>query len=306
MSYENINYDYWKKVILRAQIGMAICVFFVEIAINTILYVTRSQGYNPDTIVEKLIRYQLITTLCNVFPIILSWLLCKHIEDDHVRKYILTLAMSLICLNISFSHYQFTPTFLTFIIPILFTIMYEDKKMCRNVTIIVVIFLIMPILARAADPLYNTDIAPEAIISVALLILMCIFSNMIISVLVNRRSELNTALVQAEKAKYIDEINAKNKELEMLSNEAFEAIAKAVDVNDPYTAGHSRRVAQYSKMIAECIGYSDKELEEVFCAGLIHDVGKLGIDNRIINKQGRLSDEQYEEIKKHPVMGYQI
>lgn len=59
-------------------------------------------------------------------------------------------------------------------------------------------------------------------------------------------------------------------------------------------------------MIAEYLGYSEKELEEIYCAGLIHDVGKLGIDNQIINKQGKLSDEEYREIKRHPLMGYEI
>lgn len=306
MSYEYVNYEYWRKIITRAQIGMAVCVFIVEAVVNTILYVTRSQGYNPDTIVNKLIRYQLLTTLFNVLVICLSCFLCRCIKSDGKRKYILTIAMSLICLNTAYSHYQFTPTFLTFIIPILFTIMYEDKKMCRNITIMVVMMLIMPILARGGDSLYNVDIVPESIISIALLILISVFSTMIITVLVNRKLELNNALIQAEKVKYIDEINAKNKELELLSNEAFEAIAKAVDVNDPYTAGHSRRVAQYSKMIAACLGYSDTELEEIYCAGLIHDVGKLGIDNQIINKPGKLSEEEFEEIKKHPLMGYEI
>lgn len=306
MSYEYINYEYWRKVITRAQIGMAICVFIVEAIVNSILYATRSQGYNPDTIVEKLIRYQLITTLCNVLPILLSWLLCKYIHENQVRKYILTIAMALICLNTAFSHYQFAPTFLTFIIPILFTIMYEDKKMCRNVTIAVTAMLIIPVCARGGDRQYNTDIVPEAIISLALLVLISVFSNMIITVLVSRRIELNNALIQAEKVKYIDELNAKNKELETLAYETFEAIAKAVDVNDPYTAGHSRRVALYSRMIAESLGYSEEEQEEVYCAGLIHDVGKLGIDNRIINKQGKLTDEEYIEIKKHPLMGYEI
>lgn len=59
-------------------------------------------------------------------------------------------------------------------------------------------------------------------------------------------------------------------------------------------------------MIAEYLGYSEKELEEIYCAGLIHDVGKLEIDNQIINKQGKLSDEEYREIKRHPLMGYEI
>ena len=306
VTYEGIQYEQWRKVITRAQIGMAICVFFSEAVVNTILYVTRSQGYNPDTIAGKLVRYQLITTLCNVLPIVISWLLCKHIEKEQVRKYVLTLAMSLICLNTSFSHYQFTPAFLTFIIPTMFTIMYEDKKMCRNVTIISVLMMGFPIVARGSDADYNTDIGPEAVISITLLVLISVFSTKIITVLVNRRTELNEALLQAEKVKYIDELNAKNKELEILSNETFEAIAKAVDINDPYTAGHSRRVAQYSRIIAEHMGYSEKELEEIYCAGLIHDVGKLGIDKCIINKPGKLSEEEYSEIQRHPLMGYEI
>ncbi|MGN0368195.1 MAG: HD-GYP domain-containing protein [Wujia sp.] len=306
MSYEYINYDYWKKVIIRAQVGMAICIFFVEAIVNTILFVTKSQGYNEDTIASKLIRYQLLTTVFNALVIFISYILSNRIKNDQIVKYILTIAMALICFNTAFSHYQFTPTFLTFIIPILFTIMYEDKKMCRNITLTVIALLILPIVSRGSDKLYNTDIVPEAIISLALIILISAFSVMIISVLVNRRVELNNALVQAEKAKHFDELNAKNKELEMLANEAFEAIAKAVDINDPYTAGHSRRVAQYSRMIAQKLGYSDKELEEIYCAGLIHDVGKLGIDNRIINKNGALTQEEYQEIKKHPVMGYEI
>lgn len=306
MFFEEIQYGQWKKVITRAQIGMAICVFFAEAVVNTILFVTRSQGYGPGTIVEKLIRYQLVTTLCNVLPIVISQILFKYIHNVQVRKYALTVAMSLICLNTAFSHYQFAPTFLTFIIPIMFTIMYEDKKMCRNITIISVLMLIPPIIARGSDSGYNADIGPEAVISVTLLVLISIFSTKIITVLVNRRTELNEALLQAEKVKYIDELNEKNKELELLSNETFEAIAKAVDVNDPYTAGHSRRVAQYSKIIAEKMGYSEKELEEIYCAGLIHDVGKLGIDRCIINKPGRLSEDEYNEIKKHPLMGYEI
>ena len=134
MQYEYIDFEHWRKVITRAQIGMAICVFVVEIVVNTILFVTRSQGYNPDTIGEKLIRYQLLTTVCNLIPIGISWFVCKYVNNEGIKKYILTSAMAFICLNTAFSHYQFAPTFLTFIIPIMFTIMYEDKKMCRTDT----------------------------------------------------------------------------------------------------------------------------------------------------------------------------
>ncbi len=306
MGTEKINYAQWQRLIKRALLGMAIAQFVVEVVVNTILFVTKQQGYNEDTIVEKLIRYQLFTTMFNVVVMVLCHFLCEKIKSDDKKKYILTLSMSFVCLNIAYSHYQFAPTFLAFTIPLVFTIMYEDRKMCWNVTIIDIALMAFPIVARGMDEGYNTDIVPEAIITLAILIVLTLFCKIIIDVLITRRKELNDALVQAEKAKYIDELNAKNEELEELSREIFEAIAKAIDANDPYTAGHSRRVAKYAKMIASQMEFTPDEIDEIYYAGLIHDVGKLGLDNRIINKNGRLTDEEFAEIKRHPSLGYEI
>ncbi len=306
MGSEKIDYAQWQRLIKRVILGMAIVQFVVEAVVNTILFVTKQQGYNEDTIVAKLIRYQLLTTVFNIVVMLLCHFLCVAIKNEDKKKYMLTLSMSLVCFNIAYSHYQFAPTFLTFTIPLVFTIMYEDKHMCKNITIINIALLSMPIMARGMDVGYNTDIVPEAIITLAILILLTFFCMSIIDVMTTRRKELNDALIQAEKAKFIDELNAKNKELEELSREIFEAIAKAIDANDPYTAGHSKRVAQYAKMIAMRMDLSPDEIEEVYYAGLIHDVGKLGIDNKIINKNGGLTDEEYAEIKRHPSLGYEI
>jgi len=306
MGTEKIDYAQWQRLIKRALMGMAIAQFVVEVVVNTILFVTKQQGYNEDTIVAKLIRYQLLTTLFNALVIAVCYILCVKVKSDEKKKYILTLSMSLVCFNVAYSHYQFAPTFLTFTIPMVFTIMYEDKKMCRNVTIIDVALMALPIVARGMDDGYNTDIVPEVIITLAILILLTLFCTFVIDVLTTRRKELNEALVQAEKAKYVDTLNAKNRELEELSHEIFEAIAKAIDVNDPYTAGHSRRVAKYAKMIASRMSFSPDEIEEIYYAGLIHDVGKLGIDNQIINKNGKLDDKEFAEIKRHPTLGYEI
>lgn len=306
MGSEEINYGQWQRLIKKSLFGMAICQFVVEIIVNTLLFVTKQQGYNEETIVVKLIRYQAMTTLFNALVISLCHFLCEKIKSNEIKKYILTISMSLVCFNIAYSHYQFAPTFLTFTIPLSFTIMYEDKKMCRNVTIIDLAFLILPVLARGTDAEYNTNIGPEAIISSTIIILLAVFCTFVIDVLTARRAELKNALVLAEKAKYVDELNVKNKELEELSREIFEAIAKAIDVNDPYTAGHSRRVALYAKMIASRMDFSADEIEEIYYAGLIHDVGKLGIDNKIINKNDKLTDAEYAEIKRHPNFGYEI
>ncbi len=306
MGTEKVDYAQWQRLIKRALFGMAIAQLVVEIIVNTILFLTKQQGYNEDTIAMKLIRYLLLTTVFNIMVIMLCHFLCSKIKGDDKKKYVLTLSMSFVCFNIAYSHYQFAPTFLTFTIPLVFTIMYEGKKMCRNVTIIDIALMVLPIAARGMDEGYNTDIVPEAIITLAVLILLTFFCRIVIDVLVTRRKELNDALVQAEKAKYVDELNAKNQELEELSHEIFEAIAKAIDANDPYTAGHSRRVARYAKMIASQMDFSPDEIEEIYYAGLIHDVGKLGLDNRIINKNGRLTDEEFTEIKRHPALGYEI
>ena len=84
------------------------------------------------------------------------------------------------------------------------------------------------------------------------------------------------------------------------------ALVNAIDAKDRYTHGHSSRVADYSRKIAELAGKSEKECEEIYYAALLHDVGKIGIPGSIINKDGKLTDEEYGIIKQHPTKGVQI
>ncbi len=86
----------------------------------------------------------------------------------------------------------------------------------------------------------------------------------------------------------------------------IEVLATAIDAKDPYTQGHSRRVTLYSVAIAEELNMTRKEVENVRYAGLLHDVGKIGIKDSIIRKPGRLTDEEYAIIKKHPAIGAKI
>jgi len=95
-------------------------------------------------------------------------------------------------------------------------------------------------------------------------------------------------------------------EMKELFVQTAEALAGAIDAKDGYTHGHSLRVAKYSKKIAQMAGLSEEECEKVYFAGMLHDVGKIGIDNSIINKEGKLTEEEYNQIKQHPVYGMQI
>ena len=91
-----------------------------------------------------------------------------------------------------------------------------------------------------------------------------------------------------------------------LFEQTAEALATAIDAKDKYTHGHSTRVAQYSTQIAREAGKSEEECEKVYFAALLHDVGKIGVPDAVINKDGKLTDEEFAQIKLHPVYGNQI
>lgn len=91
-----------------------------------------------------------------------------------------------------------------------------------------------------------------------------------------------------------------------LFEETTEALANAIDAKDKYTRGHSARVATISRMIAEDAGFSKEECEQIYFSALLHDVGKIGVPDSVINKPGKLTDEEFRQIKQHPVLGYQI
>ncbi len=97
-----------------------------------------------------------------------------------------------------------------------------------------------------------------------------------------------------------------NQKVESLNMEVVSALAEAIDAKDAYTNGHSSRVAKYSRMIAAKLGYPETEQNEIYMMGLLHDVGKIGVPDEVINKPGRLTDEEFEMIKAHPVIGSRI
>ncbi|MGN0407675.1 MAG: HD-GYP domain-containing protein [Bacteroides sp.] len=102
------------------------------------------------------------------------------------------------------------------------------------------------------------------------------------------------------------EVEKKTEENERLFIHVVHSLADAIDAKDTYTNGHSGRVAKYSKEIARRYGYSDKAQSDIYMMGLLHDVGKIGVPDAVINKPAKLSDEEFEMIKNHPVMGARI
>jgi putative nucleotidyltransferase with HDIG domain len=86
----------------------------------------------------------------------------------------------------------------------------------------------------------------------------------------------------------------------------IKSLAAAIDAKDPYTRGHSDRVARFSLAIAREMRLEKESLERVQIAALLHDVGKIGIDDAVLRKPDRLTDEEFAVIKRHPAMGANI
>ena len=102
------------------------------------------------------------------------------------------------------------------------------------------------------------------------------------------------------------EIIIDSREKQELLHGIATAFAKAIDFRDAYTGDHSKRVAQLSNRIAEEMGLSEKEIFETYIGALVHDVGKIGVPDHILRKQGPLSEEEYSIIKQHPEIGARI
>ncbi len=105
---------------------------------------------------------------------------------------------------------------------------------------------------------------------------------------------------------YISDLKSASEENRQLFIDSIEMIAAAVDAKDPYTKGHSRRVSQYSVILARELGLADEEVDKIRISATLHDVGKIGVEDRVLKKPGVLTNEEFDIMKRHTVMGYEI
>lgn len=117
--------------------------------------------------------------------------------------------------------------------------------------------------------------------------------------------DTNKVIVDAHK-KEMQLLNERHESAKTMILQTSEALASAIDAKDKYTNGHSKRVSDYSVMIAKRAGKSADECEKIRIIALMHDVGKIGIPDNVINKDSKLNDEEYALIKQHPSIGKDI
>ena len=154
---------------------------------------------------------------------------------------------------------------------------------------------------RSGVTIYLAAAAPDlSQDSISANVIMTAFAYILISFIFLSTITLLKNIVNEQNIKIESEKNV------TLTTDMIKALVKTIDAKDPYTNGHSVRVAEYSKMIAEQ-EYSDtQKIQNIHNIALLHDIGKIAIPDEIINKPGKLTDEEYNLIKAHTITGAQI
>ncbi|MCR5302376.1 MAG: HD-GYP domain-containing protein [Lachnospiraceae bacterium] len=183
---------------------------------------------------------------------------------------------------------------LVILIILMVEIMRNRKCLRRRMMIPLLLFAFVPFVASILQ-LFLYGLSLTNISMVGMVVVLYIFSFLDMNDTVGHANELEIELLKNER-----------KNMRLLFEQTAEALANAIDAKDTYTHGHSTRVAEYSREIAIRAGLRDEEVDEVYFSAMLHDVGKIGVPDTIINKDGKLTDEEYEAIKKHPVIGKQI
>ncbi len=119
----------------------------------------------------------------------------------------------------------------------------------------------------------------------------------------NRAYQRNLETMVQERTR---QLNQANDDLRNLFIGSIKALAQALEAKDRYTQGHSARVAEESVRIARYLSLSEEEIQNIWIAGFLHDIGKIGIQESVLNKPGRLDPEEWELVKQHPVFAAKI
>ena len=194
-------------------------------------------------------------------------------SNGYIISYLISVAILLVQLSLMIQYY---------------------KRISRGMRLLLILFIVVPMFASVLQ-VFTYGVSLNNLSFSAMSILLYFFVLQDMNETVARTNQLEIEYLEKD-----HEITRR------LFDETARALTNAIDAKDPYTRGHSLRVAEYSRRIAELSGRNEEDCDKIFYAALLHDVGKIGIPSSIINKNGKLTDEEYSLIKQHTVFGNQI
>jgi diguanylate cyclase (GGDEF)-like protein/putative nucleotidyltransferase with HDIG domain len=185
-----------------------------------------------------------------------------------------------------------------YILPMLsLLILYHQPNLIATTGLATMALNFYFIYRRAKAHEINMNNSKDVEIQVALLIL-CFTGSFIASRLYDE--------IHKKNLEYTAMLDEKSKQIQRMTLQTIETIANTLDAKDEYTQGHSRRVSEYAVQIAREMHMDEEETENIKYIALLHDIGKIGVPDYVLNKPGRLTDSEYELMKQHTVTGGEI
>lgn len=247
----------------------------------------------------RTIGYVLLFMLVTGLPELVSAVAYKKAPESIKLKYIVVVGYLFMYMFVMITGNTFMV--FTYIFPMLsFLILYHKKKLILYMGLIVLTINLI-FIAIWASGIGNIEITLENSrdheIQIAL-ILLCFSGSYASAQLYDSISKKNN--------EYVKQIHDNAKQMQEMTLQSIMTIANTIDAKDEYTKGHSQRVSEYSYILAKELGMSEEDASDIRFIGLLHDIGKIGVPDSILNKAGRLTDEEFEIMKTHPTVGANI
>ncbi len=245
---------------------------------------------------QRTMEYMAAFSAATVLPAAVCVVLYMHDKYSHKLRYFI--------LGGYFVMYAFvlltgsTTMVFTYILPMLsLIVLYHQPKLV----------LIMGVLSLIANLIYDVKLfmagevtlATSKDVEIQLALLFLCFG------FLYSASSLYDHIDKDNKA-YVKRLAENNRQLQRVTLQTITTIANIIDAKDEYTKGHSYRVAEYSSALAKELGYSEQQVQNTKYIGLLHDIGKIGIPDSILNKPGRLTDDEFAIMRKHVDIGDKI
>lgn len=262
------------------------------VIVSVLFFTYTAEVIKGERDIPYLVVFLLITILPAVVGLILylkkpaSKRLCYYVVFGYLLMYIFVMETGstiMVC---------------TYILPFLsLMVLYHKPNLILITGAASLIVNLLSIIHKFNTGELNLGNSKEAEIQIALLVL-CFGGSYIATKLYNEITQQNED--------YVKMLNEKNDQIQKMTMQTITTIANALDAKDTYSEGHSRRVAVYSAQIAENLGLSEEEVNNIRLIALLHDIGKIGVPDSVLNKPGRLTNKEFDLMKQHTVVGSEI
>ncbi|MBR1772032.1 MAG: HD domain-containing protein [Lachnospiraceae bacterium] len=273
---------------------------------------------------NRTVPYLIVFMLITALPMIgVAIQYVKNKESENLRYYVV---IGYFFMYVFVMLTGSTTLVFTYILPLMaFLVIYHDPQLVMGAGIIATVINLVSIFMRCYRGELEAFFTKDTEIQLALLFLCILAAYLATRIydsiyqaneaytkeLADQREELyqqaeELEAMNGERNKYSDELLIKNAKMREMTMQTIMTIANTIDAKDEYTRGHSRRVADYAVAIAGELGLSEEQIEDIRFIGLLHDIGKIGVPDSVLNKPGKLSNEEYQLMKDHTTIGGEI